>query len=165
LGCSLFWGTRRRKGRGNTGYLLRDPVMECLVLITHDSGQHWTKQKYWLRVPLSTPRAFAGKQFSIIISDLGLFLVQVGLVAHLRTQFPSPRFALTRVPSRDESRREKRQMDPASGSGWKEHRGIGHLLNFRSAPYAGAPFFSVIVAVGGDYTKPTNPKALQPVSR
>ena len=66
---AVYFGERGDgKGRGNTGYLLGDPVDGVFwLLITHDSGQHWTKQKgTGLRVPLSTQGAFAASNSSII---------------------------------------------------------------------------------------------------
>ena len=155
---AVYFGERGDgKGRGNTGYLLGDPVDGVFwLLITHDSGQHWTKQKgTGLRVPLSTQGAFAASNSSIInFRSWPVFGSggSGGAFAYSVSESEICVDACSPAEMNLDGRKDKwiRQAVPVGKS--TEASGIFSI--FGRAPYAGAPFFSVIVAVGGDYTKP-----------
>ena len=155
---AVYFGERGDgKGRGNTGYLLGDPVDGVFwLLITHDSGQHWTKQKgTGLRVPPSTQGAFAASNSSIInFRSWPVFGSggSGGAFAYSVSESEICVDACSPAEMNLDGRKDKwiRQAVPVGKS--TEASGIFSI--FGRAPYAGAPFFSVIVAVGGDYTKP-----------
>jgi photosystem II stability/assembly factor-like uncharacterized protein len=155
---AIYFGERGDgRGRGNRGYLLGDPVDGAFwLLASFDLGKHWTKQKgAGLAVPPSTQGAFAASNSSIInFRALPIFGSggAGGAFVYLMSESEVCLDACSQEDMNDDGRKDKwaRYTVPVGGN--TESSGIFSI--FGRAPYAGVPFFSVILAVGGDYAKP-----------
>jgi photosystem II stability/assembly factor-like uncharacterized protein len=155
---AIYFGERGDgRGRGNRGYLLGDPVDGAfLLLASFDLGKHWTKQKgAGLAVPALSQGAFAASNSSIInFRALPVFGSggAGGAFVYLVSESEVCVDACSPEDTNDDGRKDKWARFTVPVGGNTESSGIFSI--FGRAPYAGLPFFSVIIAVGGDYSKP-----------
>ena len=149
------------RGRGNTGYLLGDPVNGVLwLLVSRDSGRHWIKQRgAGLQASSASQSVFAASNSSFIFNNGFMVFASGGSGGAFVYRVVETSICLDDCPPAEMN------LDGKDDK-WKQQRvplgentessgifSIGAQADYFGAPPLGSKVF---VAVGGDYTKPND---------